>query len=117
MTPSDASNSPVREVRWVDKTAIVDVEGEIDLNCSQAFQLSLLEVLDQEPERVVINLAGVRYMDSSGIASLVKLLSRVRKSQLPLSLVSLTDRVRGVFEITRLDNVFDIYATEQEALA
>ena len=117
MTPPDGSNSPVREVRWVDKAAIVDVEGEIDLNCSQAFQLSLLEVLDKEPERVVINLAGVSYMDSSGIASLVKLLSRVRKAQMPLSLVNLTDRVRGVFEITRLDSVFDIYATEQEALA
>jgi anti-anti-sigma factor len=56
-------------------------------------------------------------MDSSGVASLVKLLSRVRRSSAALKLCGLTDRVRGVFEITRLDSVFEIYGGEDEALA
>lgn len=116
MTPND-SGSPVQQVRWLDKTAVVDVAGEIDLSTSTHFQHDLLKVLDKSPKRVVVNLSGVSYMDSSGVASLVKLLSRVRRGACSLRLFGLTDRVRGVFEITRLDTVFEIYATEQEALA
>ena len=109
-------SSPVQQVRWVDRAAVVDVTGEIDLNCSSAFQEDLLAVLDKSPDRIVVNLTEVSYMDSSGVASLVKLLSRVRRHQIPLYLYGLTDRVKGVFEITRLDNVFEIHATEAEAL-
>ncbi len=117
MTPRETSGSPVREVRWIDNTVVIDAEGEIDLNRSAAFQHDLLKVLDKKPQRVVINLADVSYMDSSGVASLVKLLSRVRKSGVSLHLAGLTDRVRSVFEITRLDSVFSIHANVAEALA
>jgi anti-sigma B factor antagonist len=96
---------------------VVDVTGEIDLNSSLEFQQVLLRVLDKRPVRIVINLTEVSYMDSSGVASLVKLLSRVRKADSSLHLVGLQDRVRSVFEITRLDSVFDIRETEAEALA
>jgi len=114
---SNDADCPIQQVRWVDKTVIVDVVGEIDLNTSSGFQRCLLEVLDASPERVVVNLSGVPYMDSSGVASLVKLLSRTRHGNCSLGLFGLTDRVRGIFEITRLDSVFDIYGSEQEALA
>ena len=110
------SNSPVKAVRWSDRAAIVDVAGDIDLHRSQAFQQALLEMLEEKPERVIVNLAEVPYMDSSGVASLVKLLSRTRRSGLPLALVGLQARVRSVLEITRLDTVFDICATEEEAM-
>ena len=117
MTPSEPTDLPVRQVRWADRTAVVDVAGEIDINTSPVFQQELLKLLHKRPQRIVINLSKVPYMDSSGVASLVKLLSRVRKGDLSLRLACLTDRVRGVFEITRLDTVFDIFDTEGEALA
>ncbi len=107
----------IKAVRWVEKSAVVDVQGDIDLHRSSEFQAALLKLLDKKPTKLVINLAGVAYMDSSGVASLVKLLSRARKMGLPLSLVGLVDRVRSVFEITRLDSVFSIFDTEEEALA
>ena len=109
--------SPVREVRWIGRAAVVDAEGDIDLSRSAAFQQALLEVLDGKPQRLVVNLAAVPYMDSSGVASLVKLLSRTRKMDLPLRLTGLCKRVRSIFEITRLDSVFEIAETEQEALS
>ena len=111
------SKSPIQSVRWVGRDAVVKVVGDIDLNRSLEFQHGLLELLDSKPDRLVVNLGGVPYMDSSGVASLVKLLSRVRRCGLGLRLVALSDRVRSVFEITRLDSVFDICATEEEALA
>ena len=106
----------VKAVRWVTGTAIVDVRGDVDLSRSGEFQQSLLGLMDQRPERIVINLAEVTYMDSSGVASLVKLLSRARRQQVVLRLAGMTDRVRSIFEITRLDGIFDIHATVEEAL-
>jgi len=114
---SEQGSSPVQGVRWQQSTAIVDVAGDIDLNRSMEFQKSLLDVLDERPQRIIVNLADVPYMDSSGVASLVKLLSRTRKCGAQLCLVGLTQRVRSLFEITRLDVVFTICVTEKEALA
>ena len=113
----DAARHPVREIRWVDRTAVVDAEGDIDLSSSRDFQQVLLMLQDRNPARIVINLTAVPYMDSSGMASLVKLLSRTRRHGMPLRLFGLSDRVRSLFEITRLDGVFSICATEEEALA
>ena len=114
---AERGDRPIESVRWNRKTAIVNVAGEIDLNTSSAFQQGLLGVLDESPRRIVVNLSGVSYMDSSGVASLVKLLSRVRRNGTSLRLCGLNERVRGVFEITRLDSVFEIYDGENEALA
>ena len=114
---NEQANAPVTGVRWQEKVAIVDVAGDIDLNRSLDFQKALLSVLEDGPHRIIVNLSGVPYMDSSGVASLVKLLSRTRKSGCQLSLVGLTTRVKSLFEITRLDVVFNISPTEKDALA
>ena len=116
MKKETKTSSPVRNVRWNQRAAIVGVVGDIDINRSNEFQASLLAVLDGKPERIVVHLGAVPYMDSSGVASLVKLLSRARKADIKVFLVQLGDRVRSIFEITRLDNVFTICKTEQEAL-
>jgi anti-sigma B factor antagonist len=110
-------DSPIGPVRRVNDAVVVDVQGDIDLRRSVAFQNELSRVLSERPRRLVINLSGVSYMDSSGIASLVKILSRTRKHSIDLRLCELSDRVQSLFEITRLNSVFKIVATEQEALA
>jgi anti-sigma B factor antagonist len=107
----------VKAVRWISGSAVVDVQGDVDLMRSSELQQSLLSVMDQKPERIVVNLAHVPYMDSSGVASLVKLLGQARRQEVILRLAALTDRVRGIFEITRLDVIFDIRPTVEEALA
>ncbi len=111
------SEPPISNIRWMDKTAIVDVTGDIDLHRSSQLQQGLLGVLDKKPSRILINLAGVPYMDSSGVASLVKLLSRTKKIGVPLSLVAPTRKVLSILEITRLDSVFTISDSEEEAMA
>ena len=114
---NDASRSPVQGVRWENTIVIVDVAGDIDLNRSVEFQSALLEVLEDKPRRVIVNLSGVKYMDSSGVASLVKMLSGTRRIGSQLCITGLTDRVKKLFEITRLDVVFNIFASEEEAKA
>jgi len=117
MSKINKSSAPIATVRWDRKIAIVDVTGDIDLERSSDFQQALLIVLDKKPTRVIVNLAGVPYMDSSGVASLVKLLGRARKLNITVALVGLTERVKSIFEITRLDGIFEIHGTEQEAMA
>lgn len=111
-----SENSPVTAVRWVDSNAIVEVAGDIDLSRSSAFQHDLMLLFEKKPARIIVDLSGVPYMDSSGLASLVKLLSRSRKSGIPVSLAGLTERVRSLFEITRLERVFEMHASIAEAL-
>ena len=112
-----SSASPVREVRWDGRIAVAAIQGDIDLSRSVEFQHQLLLLLDQHPQRLVVNLSAVPYMDSSGVASLVKVLSRARKGGTTLTLVCMSARVRSLFQITRLDSVFQILATEQEAMS
>lgn len=111
----DPNESPVRDVEWRQDVAIVSVEGEVDLTRSLRFQRDLSELLEQEPRVLVIDLKDVTYMDSSGVASLVKILSSVRKAGRTLRLASPGHRVRSILEITRLDKVFEIYPTVDEA--
>lgn len=106
----------IKQTRWENKTAIVDIEGDVDMHTSAELQKGFQEILKKKPEKIVVNLTGVPYMDSSGVASLVKLLSSSRKSNTSLSLFGLSKRVRAVFDITRLTTVFKIFDTEAEAL-
>jgi anti-sigma B factor antagonist len=112
----EATESLVRQVDWVEKSAIVVIAGEINLSQTTRFQDELTSVLTEKPDRVILDLAGVSYMDSSGIASLVKMLSRVRATGATMHLVGASARIRSLFEITRLDNVFDIHDSREDVL-
>lgn len=75
------------------------------------------EAMKQAPRRLVIDLSGVPYMDSSGVATLVEALQAARKSGAKLVLCGLTPRVRSILEISRLDTVFSIVADRAAAAA
>ena len=94
---------------------IVDVTGDIDMGTSPNLRRTLLESLKKTP-RLVVNLSGVRYVDSSGIASLVEVLKAAQNTRKQLVLFGLNKAVREVLHLTRLSKVFDIRETEEEAL-
>jgi anti-sigma B factor antagonist len=94
---------------------IVDVVGQIDLGTSPALRKSLLESLIAT-DRLAINLQDVRYIDSSGIASLLEVLQEARKSKKRIILFGVTGSVLKVLQLTRLTGVFEIRETELQAL-
>jgi anti-sigma B factor antagonist len=105
-------------IRRVDNAAIVDVSGDIDLASSPEVRKALLhEVRDNRRPRVVMNLSEVRYIDSSGVASLVEGLKASRDIGSRFMLVGLSGPAREVLQLSRLVKVFEIYDTEGEALA
>ncbi len=117
--PVTDTTNPIRGIEWAGedhRVAVVEAQGDIDLRRSSRFQEELLALPDEHPREIVLDLSNVPYMDSSGVASLVKLLARLRRDKVPLKLTGLRPRVRSVFEITRLDTIFDIRATVKEAL-
>ena len=96
---------------------IVAVRGEIDLQNSPELRTELLDIMAKHsPQRVVINLEQVPYMDSSAIAVLVELLQKVRKTGGKIYLTNLQPRVKGLLEIARLGSIFSIVNDEAEAL-
>jgi anti-sigma B factor antagonist len=101
--------------RVENKTTIVDVVGEIDLGSSPALRKTLMEVL-KTTEHLAINLTAVRYIDSSGIASLVEVLQESRKAKKRLVLFGASSGVMQVLQLTRLTGVFEIFGNEEQML-
>ncbi len=96
---------------------VIRPEGEIDLSRSPELRARLRDELTRAPRRLVIDLGGVPYMDSSGVATLVEALQRARSAGCKLVLADLQPKVRSIFAISRLDTVFTIAATTAEAAA
>ena len=101
--------------RIAQDTVVVDVAGQIDLGTSPALRKTLLESLNGT-KRLAINLTGVKYIDSSGIASLLEVLKDARKSGKRLILFGLTSSVLQVLQLTHLTGVFEIKESEAQAL-
>jgi anti-sigma B factor antagonist len=100
-----------------DATVVV-VDGNIDLYNSPEVRRTLLgELQAKGAKRVLINLQKVKYIDSSGVASLVEGLKASRAAGVRLSLVGLSPAAREVLELSRLAKLFEVYESEEQAFA
>jgi anti-sigma B factor antagonist len=99
-----------------DSGTVLAPQGEIDLSRAPAFRVHLSQAQKKRPKKLVIDLTAVPYMDSSGVATLVEAMQAARKNGSQLILCGLQSKVRSIFEISRLDMVFTIFATCDEAL-
>ncbi|NDQ55630.1 MAG: STAS domain-containing protein [Acidipila sp.] len=96
---------------------IVDVKGDIDLYNSPEMRKVILEELrDKRTARLVINLTQVRYIDSSGVASLVEGLKTSKTLGSRFMLFGLSPAAREVLELSRLIRVFEVFDSEDLAL-
>ncbi|HEY3377386.1 MAG TPA: STAS domain-containing protein [Armatimonadota bacterium] len=96
-------------------TAIVDLQGEMDVYTTPQAKAVMVELLEKGYHHLVVNLQRADYLDSTALGMLVGTLKRVREQGGDLRLVAPSPRIRRLLEITRLVNVFPIDATEQEA--
>ncbi len=97
--------------------SIVEVSGDIDLYSSPSLRDTVLDLLRKRDQKsVIVNLSNVDYIDSSGVASLVEGLQEAKKRSARFILVGLEEGPRRVLELTLLLNVFEVHATEEDAL-
>ena len=94
--------------------AIVHLTDDIDLSCSAEARRALLEQL-AAAHPTLVNMSGVTYIDSSGIASLVEAYQAARKKHLEFGLVAVSEPALSVLELARLDKVFPIHASVGES--
>ena len=118
--PADpkGANPVVPSIRRAGDAVVASLAGDIDLHNSPQVRTALLKSLDEnKPSKLVLNLGQVPYMDSSAIAVLVEALQKMRKTGGKVFLTNLQPRVKGLLEIARLDSIFGVVASEEEALA
>ena len=109
------SDSVIRSTEPLPDGLMMVLQGDVDLSRSPALRLELLNALDGKPKRLLVDLAEVSYMDSSGVATLVEALQHQRRSGGQMILCALQPRVRSIFEIARLDSVFTIVDDTEQA--
>jgi len=99
-----------------DDVLIVTVNGQLVVTNRQEFKQAILDAVEEGVRVVVADFSTAGYIDSSGLGALVSLSRRLRETGGDLRLVGLNDDLRSLFELTRLDALFPLYATRADAL-
>jgi anti-sigma B factor antagonist len=96
---------------------VLPLEGEIDLHVSPRIAVSLAQMTQKKLDPVIVDLARVTYIDSSGLAVLIEGMQGVEEYGGKFALAALQENVRSIFEIARLDQVFRIFPDVDAALS
>lgn len=95
--------------------AVIQLEGEIDLHGSPKLRESLMKVSSSGALPVLLDFSAVDYIDSSGLATLIEFLRGGNGQMRRMALSGLQSQVKMVFELVRLNELFSIFATVEEA--
>lgn len=95
---------------------IIEASGEIDVYNSAEIKKLVDAYIARGTNNVLIDMSGVDYLDSSTISVLLAERERLKSSGGRLKLLGLQESPRKVFEIAKIDTIFDIYDNEEEAL-
>ena len=102
-------------IRDVGSAKVVEVEGDVDLGTSPVFRRTLFEILPRAA-KLALDLKAIRYIDSSGIATLIEVLKDSQRLNKQFVLFGLSPAVQEVFRLTHVIRIFRVFETEQEAL-
>jgi anti-sigma B factor antagonist len=105
------------QTRTIAEIKILEIKGRFDTLSAPGVQTWLEDATRYRPAQVVVNLAGVDFVDSTALATLVSGMKRSRQVDGDLRLCGLRAPVRMIFELTRLDQAFEIFTLEEEAIA
>ena len=100
-----------------DRPNVLPLEGEIDLHVSPNVTASLRMMIEKKPKQLIVDLSRVTYIDSSGLAALIEGMQNTEEYGGKFALAGLQETIRTIFEIARLDQVFQIFPDVDTALA
>ena len=104
--------------RQAGDVTVLDMNGSIRMGEGSAeLRTAIRDLVTGGKKKILLNLAGVKYIDSSGIGELIANYTTVSKDGGQMKLLSLTEKVRDLLVITKLLTVFDSYESEAEALS
>ncbi|HEX8368222.1 MAG TPA: STAS domain-containing protein [Pyrinomonadaceae bacterium] len=104
--------------RQAGDVTILDLNGKVTIGeGSVALRTTIRRLLGEDKKKILLNLGGVGYIDSSGIGELVSSFTAVNKEDGSLKLLNLTQKIQDLLAITKLLTVFDVFENEGEALS
>ena len=104
--------------RQAGDVTVLDLDGKVTIGeGSVALRTAIRRLLGEGKSKILLNLAGVGYVDSSGIGELVSSFTAVKKEGGTLKLLNLTQKIQDLLAITKLLTVFDVFEDEGEALS
>lgn len=98
------------------KVLIFDIKGDLDAKSASLLKEKIIEKISEGKTLLLINLSEVPYMDSAGLGVLVSGLKHANRLSGDLRMWGLQDEVKSIFELTRLNKVFQIFDDENSAL-
>lgn len=104
-------------VRQNSSVVVIDLKGEINAQAEEVLDEAYAQATQPNPATVVLNFKSVDYMNSTGIALIVGLLAKARKSNRKLLVTGLSDHYVEIFKITRLSDFMKIIPDESAAFA
>lgn len=105
------------QMREQDGVAVLSLSGRLDLASGATLKEQVKRFAEKDGNQVHLNLAEVEFINSSGLGALVSIMKEIRLLKGRLTLSNLASYVQEIFEITQLSHIFEIYATQEEALA
>lgn len=106
----------INEQRDADR-AICAIEGDIDIARSPELRKFFDSLIKKNEKKVLVDFAGVSYIDSSGLATLIEMHQRLKKSGGSMRCCGMNQKIKNTFEITKLHKLFEIFDDRQGALA
>jgi anti-sigma B factor antagonist len=114
---SNSMNLKVTPRRVDERTQALDLEGEVDVYTAPLLRQEIMDQVDAGVTHLLVNLEKVEYLDSTGLGILIGGVKRLKEQNGSLKLVGPSARITRIFEITGLNKIFDVYASEADALA
>ncbi|MBD3402657.1 anti-sigma factor antagonist [candidate division GN15 bacterium] len=104
------------QAREENGVAVLSLSGRLDLASGSQLKDEIKKYLEKNVTSIHLNLAKVEFINSSGLGSLVSIMKEIRLLKGRFTMSDLASYVREIFEITQLSHIFEIFATEEEAL-
>ncbi len=102
-------------VRRTGSVPVIDLSGDVDSYTCSKLREAIRDLIDSGDARMVVSMAGVEYIDSSGLGTLVGGMKRATEHSGKLAITGASAQIQKVLSITGLTRVFDLYNDEREA--
>lgn len=96
--------------------AICALEGEINISSSPELRKAFDSIIKRGEKKVLVDFSMVSYVDSSGLATFIEMLQRLKKTGGRLRFSNMGQKIKNIFELTKLSKLFEIFDTRDEAL-
>jgi anti-sigma B factor antagonist len=105
------------DTETLDATTCITPLGDIDLSKSKDLRAALHPIIKQNPDKIIVDLHAVPYMDSSGLATLIEALQLSKQANIAFILCGISEGVESIIALARLDKIFVILDNKEDAIA